>query len=229
MAPTIGEWEPAARVEYPRFDRSRATDLFNPATNEWRRPGGGADWAVVDSYLETAPEIRPAPVDPQGRPVTVDAATAPDAEYAALAGALGLSVAVVDRFKMFLSERGLCTYDADQVRVYLNWKYRVPEHNPYTRFVRWGWRPLREVDQNDAATYAGLNGLIQHGAAPYRKPIPYPVLLTVKAIVDAFAGARCFVSDDMQGEAIPDPFLLVVVGGAEFIVERWDEPAFRPK
>ena len=55
------------------------------------------------------------------------------------------------------------------------------------------------------------------------------MLLTVKAIVDAVPGAQFFVSDEMQGQRIPDPFLMVVVAGETFIVERWDEPAFRPK
>jgi hypothetical protein len=60
------------------------------------------------------------------------------------------------------------------------------------------------------------------------KPIPYPVLLTIDAVVQAFPMVRLFVSDEMREEAIPDPFLLVKLGRDEFVIERWDEPAFRP-
>ncbi|MBU6430224.1 MAG: hypothetical protein KGR26_14505, partial [Cyanobacteria bacterium REEB65] len=65
----------------------------------------------------------------------------------------------------------------------------------------------------------------------YKKPIPMPVLLTVREISKAFPSAQFFVSDEaseMPG-APKDPFLLVRLHGENFIVERWDEPGFVPK
>jgi hypothetical protein len=103
----------------------------------------------------------------------------------------------------------------------------VPVGN-VTSNVLWGWRPLRAQDQTAGHTNS-KNGTIQRGAAPYGKPIPYPVLLTVKAIRDEFPTAKFFVSDEMHAERIPDPFLMVEIGGERFIVERWDEPSFRGK
>lgn len=150
-------------------------------------------------------------------------------QYRSLAADLGLNAQALDseRFKGFISERGLTVYSRPQVDEYLHHKYALPKSN-VTSLVQWGWRPLRAVDQVKGHADA-KNGVVQRGATPYSKPIPYPVLLTVKDIRDSFPSARFYVSDEMHAERIPDPFLLVEIGGESFVVERWDEPAFRTK
>lgn len=118
----------------------------------------------------------------------------------------------------------------------------------------WGWRPLRASDRHPEppprpqqsngmfiggwGDYLGSteNNAIWNGwyIATYAKPLPLPVLLTAKEVVTAFPSAKCFVSDDMSKEAyqaglrpVLDPFLMVVIEDERFIIERWDEPAYR--
>lgn len=81
----------------------------------------------------------------------------------------------------------------------------------------WGWVPLNERARQNATR------MTDH----YTKPIPTPVLLTMERIIDAFADAKFQVTDISRIER-PDPFLRVSVDGETwFIIERWDEPAFR--
>lgn len=153
-----------------------------------------------------------------------------DAEYAALVAELGVSSAAADleNFKALVPRAGLRVYHRAEVQEYLHCKYSVPVGN-VSALVHWGWRPLRAIDRGVGRATSTNNGDVQRGAEIYAKPIPYPVLLTVKAVRDACPSAKFFVSDEMQAERIPDPFLLVEVGGEQFVIERWDEPAFRGK
>jgi hypothetical protein len=150
-------------------------------------------------------------------------------EYRALVADLGMSAVPLDteRFKAFVVANGLTVYNRADVDEYLHHKYALVTTNVTARVV-WGYRPLRELDRTAGHTDSA-NGHLQRGAPAYSKPIPYPVLLTVKAIRDAFPAARFFVSDEMHAERIPDPFLLVEIGSEQFIVERWDEPSFRER
>lgn len=160
---------------------------------------------------------------------TIGEPAAVDADYAALVAELGVNSAAVDleTFKALVPQLGLRVYQRAEVQEYLHALYKVPAGD-LTPLVIWGWRPLRKADQ-EKGQLVQFNGRIQRSAPLYAKPIPYPVLLTVKAVVDACPSARCFVSDELQGEKIPDPFLLVVLAGEEFVIERWDEPSFRAK
>lgn len=160
---------------------------------------------------------------------TIGTAEAIDAEYAALVAELGIHSGAVDleTFKALVPRAGLRIYHDEEVRQYLHGKYNVPVGD-LSREVLWGWRPLREVDRTPGRM-VGFNGKIQRSAPAYTKPIPLPVLLTVKTVRDACPSAKFFVSDEMQAERIPDPFLLVEIGGQQFVIERWDEPAFRAK
>lgn len=150
-------------------------------------------------------------------------------EYRALAAELGLNPTPIDtaQFTAWLSAQGLPVYTRAEVQEYLHCKYQVPVGN-VTSLVSWGWRPLRMLDRKEGHTNS-KNGTLQRGAAPYAKPIPYPVLLTIKSVRDQFPTAKFFVSDEMHAERIPDPFLLVEIGTEKFVIERWDEPAFRAK
>lgn len=168
-------------------------------------------------------------------PKTVAVATteALDEEFTALYRELATDIGIdttpleTERFKAFVTERGLTVYNRADVDEYLHHKYRVPQGN-ITGEVVWGWRPLRAADRKDKHSDS-KNGSLQRGAVPYKKAIPYPVLLTIRAILGVFSTAKFFVSDEMHAERIPDPFLLVEIGEEQFIVERWDEPAFREK
>lgn len=186
----------------------------------------GVDWGA-----ESGPShyTRRPPAKPPTSTTTIGEPAAIDAEYAALVADLGINSAAVDleRFKALVPELGLHVYDDDEVREYLHSLYKVPVGD-LTSTVVWGWRPLRAIDRVPGAP-AQYNGRVQRSVEPYTKPIPYPVLLTVKAVRDACPSARFYVSDEMQGEQIPDPFLLVEIAGQQFVIERWDEPAFRAK
>jgi hypothetical protein len=203
--------------------RARPPVMYDPSSNLVRvRP------LAPYQALSATPSARP-PAKAPSATTTIGAAEPIDADYAALVAELGVNSAAVDleRFKALVPALGLHVYDRAQVTEYLHCQYKVPPSD-LTPVVLWGWRPLREKDRI-GASMIGFNGRVQPGAPLYSKPIPYPVLLTVKAIVDACPSATFFVSDELQGERIPDPFLLVRVAGEEFVVERWDEPAFRAK
>lgn len=170
----------------------------------------------------------------------------PDEEYLKVANRLGVTIPKIQvnpalTVENLLSEMGLLRYNEDQVRRYLNKQYgKVP----------WGWRALRRMDYVQYSEYTGTfiaddrtindgatvwrrhhNGKLigNRDSATYNKPIPYPVLLTVDRISEAFPKAGFFVSDEMRPIASNklDPFLMVVHPGLQYIIERWDEPKFR--
>jgi hypothetical protein len=201
-----------------------------PAPRPWREERN--DVAEFTRAIVNEPSLsqkRPKAKPPTST-TTIGEPEAVDAEYAALVADLGLNSAAVDleRFKALVPHLGLHVYQRQEVQEYLHALYKVPIGD-LTPTVVWGWRPLRTVDRHATAAMAQYNGKLQRGAPIYSKPIPYPVLLTVKAVRDACPSATFFVSDNMNAEKIPDPFLLVVVAGQEFVIERWDEPAFRAK
>lgn len=185
----------------------------------------GIDWSGGAPSRSTT---RP-PATPPTSTTTIGEPAAVDADYAALVAELGINCAAVDleRFKALVPELGLHVYARAEVQEYLHSLYKVPVGD-LTPTVVWGWRPLREKDRS-ALGQVQYNGRVQRSAPIYSKPIPYPVLRTVKAVRDACPSATFYVSDEMHAEAIPDPFLLVIVAGQEFVIERWDEPAFRAK
>lgn len=199
---------------------------YDPRNDRWVIAEYGA-FGGFDSGVTRSP-TRPPAKEPTST-TTIGDAEVIDAAYAALVADLGIHSGAVDleTFKALVPRAGLRVYVDAEVREYLHGKYKVPvgDLSPY---VLWGWRPLRDVDRTPG-TLDSRNGKIQRGVPAYTKPIPYPVLLTVKTIRDACPSAKFFVSDEMQGERIPDPFLLVEIGEAQFVVERWDEPAFRAK
>jgi len=115
-----------------------------------------------------------------------------------------------DQLRNFLSENGICVYDRQRVRRYMD--SITPSGS------EWIWAPIAYRDPIapwDIPT------------AAYRKAIPMPVLMTIAKIREAFPEAEFFVTDIRR---LPkgDPFLSVRMPGEElFIIERWDEPGFR--
>lgn len=191
-------------------------------------PRVAIDYGEFNPPSPYANPTRPPAKEPTST-TTIGDAEAIDAEYAALVAELGIHSGAVDleTFKALVPRAGLRVYNDEEVRQYLHGKYNVPVGD-LSREVLWGWRPLREIDRTPG-TMIGFNGRIQRSAPAYTKPIPLPVLLTVKTVRDACPSAKFFVSDEMQAERIPDPFLLVEIAEHQFVIERWDEPAFRAK
>lgn len=126
------------------------------------------------------------------------------------------------QFEDALREWGLRIYDPVQVRAFLKSHYGRRG---------WGFRPLREADRRKDRRWwdDDSRGQIQDGAQIYNKPIPYPVLLTVERVSQRFEEARFYVSDERRASDVRDPFLLVLIGGHEYIIEQWDEPNYRER
>lgn len=184
-----------------------------------------------------------------GPPVDLPAPTAVASEvpaeelraYVAVAEAIDFKPThlVRERFRQTLAEAGLRRYDRKAVAAYLDHLWGCARTIPIAgqfsnRHVPWGWRPLRVADVTDGAgsmIFSPTNtNRILVGVEPYNKPVPLPVLLTVQRLLAAEPSAKFYVSDLLQEHEQPanrDPFLMVVVGGEAFIVERWDEPSFR--
>jgi hypothetical protein len=196
------------------------------AYEESRQRGLAFAYPPFEPPMLDSPPPRPPVIEPTF--VAIAEPEVIDADYAALAAELGLTTAAIDRerVKAVVRDQGLRVYARDEVQNYLHAQYGVPI-NTVTASVVWGWRPLRVADQRIVGMWASSNGAVQYGAPLYTKPIPYPVLLTIKAIRDAAPSARFYVSDEFTKERIPDPFLLVEVAGDQFVIERWDEPSFR--
>lgn len=154
-------------------------------------------------HLVRRPEPQPVGVAP-----VVEDPPSWQSEYVKLANKIGYSFAnaieakkqeqKAAKLRQFLSENGICVYDSIKVGAYMF------ANTP--RGKRWDWYIVRDYD----------------------KPIPEAVLITAGKIKDAFPEA-VFQVTDIRDMRDPDPFMRVTVdnGSTWFIIERWDEPAFR--
>lgn len=164
------------------------------------------------------------------------------AEYARAAAAVGFVPGglIAEAMRLFLSESGILVYPMPKVHAYLTGQYgaekKDEDRSSWTGMVAtWVWHPLRSADQNESATNwdarrqtrHSKNGSVAREQSVYGKPLPLPVLLTVEKIATRFPDALFFVSDEYHAPPIMDPFLMVLYGGEQFVVERWDEPSFR--
>ena len=171
------------------------------------------------------------------------------AEYCRVAKSVDFAPPVVltQLFLKFCGENGVDFFPYAKVHGYLDQVFGeeivvFPCGHLTTYRPTWGWRPLRKVDTifpvgNRYGNFSGCkgdndgtkNGLVLTGH--YQKPVPFPVLLRAEEICSAFPrGVTFFVSDALNEEevAIRDPFLAVSLDGQTFyVIERWDEPAFR--
>lgn len=147
--------------------------------------------------------------------------------YRTLVSQLGLSQPglAVDRARAYFSEKGVRCYDQQKVHAYLNVQYGATGYGRGYGAI-WGWRGLRKLDVFDGSLHIHLgNGQLLPGQ--YTKPVPLPVLLRVKEVVTAFPQAKCYVNDNVGPNDVRDPFLRVDIETEVFIIERWDEPAYR--
>lgn len=179
---------------------------------------------------DPAPSPRATVPDPEAKAVSL--VELPDADYLKLCRELGIEVAEVREAKLrsFLADNFIECYDGGEVDAYLKRKAIEETGTPYGR---WYWRPLRQRDGALRARRIGYTASLANvGSAntnlPYDKPVPYPVLLTVKKLA-AFDDTLEFYVSDYEVKR-PDPFLMVTGKGLpEFIIERWDEPSYRDK
>lgn len=177
---------------------------------------------------------------PVARPLvpTIAPAEVPDGEYRQLASRLGVNVPEVkedpEKLEALLSKMGLRVYDFKEVKRFLDRQYGW---KPLLRGTPWGYRGLRVNDLPKNGHYVALwrrrhNGSFLGGqdTAPYNKPIPYPVLQTIDRISQKLPTAKFYISDEaVRQPVMKDPFLMVSYGGVSCIIERWDEPGFRPR
>lgn len=185
------------------------------------------DWlgAEAISGVNTLPRVQNLPT-PEKSPLAN--VTTVDAEYLALAGELGIeSPAVLQaRLETFFAEEHIEVYPLDKVAAYMQ-NLALKESTPGNRLV-WVWKPLRQQDALNGGAGPGFpptGGSIS--AALYPKAVPFPVLLTVKRIMERFGAAVKFFVSDYEVRK-PDPFLMVTAPGLpQYVIERWDEPAFR--
>lgn len=187
------------------------------------------DWFVTDSAtvaVAEQPETVTMPEKPQKIEAPSPSTEIPDG-YKDLAKELGVSPSVLLNMEVrdVLLDCGLSTYGPSKVFKYMDALVAKERITRKDKTLTWAWKPLREVDKYPTDTWSWDR--IRFSMTTYNHEVPYPVLLTVKKLVDRFGErAKFFVSD--YESAVPDPFLLVVVDMKScHIVERWDEPSFR--
>jgi hypothetical protein len=144
-------------------------------------------------------------------------------QYDTLASELGVQRRVYSKLKEVLEELSIQAYDQAAVERYMDEK------------GYWSWYPLRGVDnyswiegftRETSNAHPALYGSVSR--AQYDKQVPYPVLMTVKSLVDKMGDDVLFFVAAIASH--PDPFLAVMQRSAQgkiFIVERWAEPSFR--
>lgn len=167
------------------------------------------------------PEVIPVPVRMEPEVLAIDT------EYHRVAQKLGLAIGARERAWARLQPLVETVYEEGKVSAYL--KKIAPRtqefdgEDYYMRRCNVAWVNLLEVGtllDEDFSPYKSTPPV------QYTKAVPFPALLTVERIKETIPEAGFYVSDFIE---VPraDPFLLVVVGGERFIVERWDEPSFR--
>lgn len=194
--------------------------------------------------------------EPVSKPVPVTVGTlemlagAEEKEYAALAqraGFVGYGKVTTElnfeqnrsAFREHLAENGISAYSANDVARYL-WHMAPVGYSP----VLIPMRERYDMPNEEARKLYLLNrqgrifsNILSNPAdnpAPYSKPIPKEVLLTIiKLKTPPFiASTDFFVTDFMEDARIyakpVDPFLAVRFQNRDwYFIERWDEPMFR--
>ncbi len=153
--------------------------------------------------------------------------------YESLAKSLGIAHAKlkIKPLMQWIDEHGLMVYRVDDVRKYLD---RMLGQR------RWVWRPTDVVSSQHISS-GGWNSTWGLFNREYlynwngQTPIPLPVLETMNSLKTEYPQAAFFITDPMTTDEVKrqiyieeDPFLGVTIdGGPLYIIERWDEPAFR--
>jgi hypothetical protein len=125
-----------------------------------------------------------------------------------------------------LRDCAIAIYPLESVRLFMDRKVEAmtktnrTSGNPYYR-ASWGWHALRACDLQRPR---GIGSI----AKRYEKPVPIPVLLTVEKIQDFLGPQVRFYVADVRETTFVDPFLCVTAEECPiYVIERWDEPAFR--
>jgi hypothetical protein len=86
----------------------------------------------------------------------------------------------------------------------------------------WRWHPVKEYSSHRSWSDSPFDSRV------YNKPIPPEIMVTIERMLDRMADAEFYVTDVQNYK---DPFLGVTVPGSDtlFVIERWNEPAFRQK
>ena len=168
----------------------------------------------------------------------------PDLAYQKLATQLGIKTAKIPSdvlLRHALSSLSIGVYNYDAVRRYLVEK-RPEKHYltwvPVSTQTKTSAGLVRRMGGSPGSFDRGIHGHIRE-AGVYDKPLPYPVLVTMAAIVAAAKKTdftpSFYVSDYVEYHKQPeprqrlDPFLAVGTSDSDalFVIERWDEPGFR--
>jgi len=124
-----------------------------------------------------------------------------------------------------LRDNAIDVYPLEAVRDFMTKKAATATKSVGAGYkITWSWHPLRAVDR-DRPAGIGHIGII------YDKPVPVEVLMTVEKLSDLLGqGARFYVADLVRVR-LPqpiDPFLCITAHDCPlYVIERWDEPAFR--
>lgn len=179
-------------------------------------------FATGIKVLEKAPLETP----PNAKAATMPALDKDEqSEYLAVAKAIGLDddlgYLLEPRLRQLLRDENIRVYDYDQVCKFLDVKLGTD----------WRWMPLRQIDSDEFPGGEWGHEIAGHrrkfGNNRYNRPVPLPVLLTVKKIAEAIPQARFYVSG-IDRDA--DPFLCVTTRLLHVhIIERWDEPDYRER
>jgi hypothetical protein len=123
---------------------------------------------------------------------------------------------------------GLHCYNQNEVERYL-------ASGPYAG-KDWGWRAVREVDRVKTLQFRDTDGEFKRRSGRilndkvYQAAIPLAVMLTMKRFAETVPDVCFYISDTADKPTMEDPFLLVTgLGVNVFIIEKWDEPAFKAK
>ena len=205
-----------------------AQGLYDAAANAYAAP------VVTDAPAAVAVAELPA-IEKH----SIDCAPHPDAEYVALATSLGIELPVFFQAELekYFAANFIDVYPMEAVNKYMQAMLTRESMKDASQRYYWFWRPLRAVDVATCKLSRGriaANSPVPIGGDvrgyepdPYARPVPFPVLQTVKAISDTFGERVAFFVSDYAAVK-PDPFLMVSAPGCPgYVIERWDEPGFR--
>lgn len=171
----------------------------------------GITAAMVASRLQSS--IDPGPIELDAPPIPATAGPSPEyREKLRKVGATALLNKLnadeeIQAFQALVVEHGLRFYDMARVEAYLINEAKMHSGKPLDAYgntwrMQVNWKPLEQ----------------------YMLAIPSPVLETIERVYDAHPAAAFFISEVKE---YPDPFLMVQLHGNQFIIEKWDEPAYR--
>lgn len=172
-------------------------------------------------FLKKKKEITTIPPEPTPQSAKPSMTKSESSDYMSLATRAELldSPAILkERILTFLRDENIPVYNIEDVTQYLNhkvgkgswhWSAVYPKHLP----IKGG---------------TNINGIPIGRWDVYNQKIPSPVLETIHKIRTVFPDMEFCIST--PGTLYEDPFLAIHANDIDFfVVERWDEPAFRQR